>query len=196
MKLKLLTLFIVILTAASTGSLAQPKAEPDKKAPAAKADPLKKLKANRDEMRSITFYSHPSSPRYRNSNGVHLYFGKEDNGTFTPLRLVLQYRADSWLFVKRAWSKADGVEINLPSTSNFSGWERDNSGGSIWEWSDTALIAPGEKAAIRSLANSKSVTVRFEGSQYYDDRKLSAAQLAAMREVISAYEAATGFPWK
>ena len=100
-------------------------------------------------------------------------------------------------FVQRAWAKADGTTINIPqASSRLFGWERDNSGGNIWEWSDAPLTSASEIAEVRAMANAKSVTVRFEGKQYKNDRTLSAQQLKAMRDVIAAYEAATGKPWK
>ncbi len=159
-------------------------------------DGLKGLRANKDEMRDISFYEHPSTPKYRNANSLHLYFGKTKDGRLTDIRFVMQYFADDWLFIQKAWAKADGTTIELPSVKKFSGWERDNSGGRIWEWSDTALSQPNEISAIRQLASAKSVTVRYEGKQYYKDVKLSEKQLKAMRDMISAYEGVSGKPWK
>lgn len=158
-------------------------------------DALNALRKNKDEMRDIVFYEHPTTPKYRNSNSIHLYFGKAKDGRLTDVRFVMQYHADDWLFIQKAWAKADGKIIELPSTRKFSGWERDNSGGRIWEWSDAALSNPGEIAAIRQLSSAKNVIIRFEGRQYYADVKLSAKQLKAMRDIISAYEAASGRPW-
>ena len=172
------------------------KGEAASKATTPLPNPLKKLSAKKDEMRGITFYKHPSTPHYRNANSVHLYFGKNDDGTFTHLRFVMQYFADDWLFVEKAWSKADGATVELPAIKKFSGWERDNGSGDIWEWSDAALTSPLEISQVRTLANSKSVTVRFEGKQYYKDKKITEKQLSAMREVMAAYETATGKPLK
>lgn len=197
---KFTTVAVLLATLASPAVLAQaPAAGAQKvKAEAAKAapDPFKGLQKSRDDMRGITWYRHPSSPKYTNSNGMYLYFGKEDNGTILPLRLVAQYAASDWLFINRAWAKADGKTVDVPSESKrFSGWERDNGSGGIWEWSDTALTDESEKAAARSLANAKKVVVRYEGSKYYNDRTLSETQLKAMRDVIGAYEAVTGKAW-
>lgn len=191
---------VLALAVSPTLTRAQPKPAPKPaSAPAAKppADPLKSLSSKRDDMRGITWYRHPTSPKYINSNGFFLYFGKEDNGSFGELRLVARYYADDWLFITRAWAKADGVTIDVPQESNrLFGWERDHSDGKIYEWTDTALTSPKDIAAVRKLAEAKSVTVRFEGKQYYNDRSLSSQQLKALRDVIAAYETATGKPWK
>lgn len=164
--------------------------------PANTIDALKGLRANKDEMRDITFYEHPTTPKYRNANSTHLYFGKSKDGRLTEMRFVMQYFADDWLFIQKAWAKADGITIELPSVRKFSGWERDNSGGRVWEWSDTSLTQPSEIGAIRQLSSAKSVTIRLEGKQYYKDVKLSEKQLKAMRDLIAAYEGAAGHIWK
>ena len=94
------------------------------------------------------------------------------------------------------YAKADCKTVDVPSESKrYSGWECDNGSGGIWEWSDTALTSDSEKAAARSLANAKKVVVRDGGDKYYNDRTLSESQLKAMRDVIGAYETATGKAW-
>lgn len=191
------TVGIVLMAACSTHlSLAGDKAPAKSSVNPGSSDPLKALAKERDEMRGVTWYRHSTSPRYVNSEGFYLYFGKNDKAGLSDLRLVVRYYGDDWLFVQKAWAKADGREISIPQEANRLGWERDNKGGKVWEWSDTFLDQPGEKAEIRRLAAAKSVTVRFEGKQYYKDRALSGQQLKAMREVIEAYEKASGKPWR
>lgn len=187
---------VLLAVIAWHSAFAQTAQAPKAPAKAAATDPLKALRADKDEMADITFYSSKTSPKYRNANGFYLYFGKTKDGTFTPLRLVAQYFADDWLFVGQAWAKADGTRVDVPSTSRRMGWERDHGSGDIWEWSDYPLKSSAEIEAVRKIAFAKAVTVRFEGRQYYADKKLSEKQLAALREVIAAYEAVTGRPWK
>lgn len=195
MKSSIVAICLALSTSLSAFAQAPKPAAPAKPAAQTTKDPLKGLRSSRDEMRGITWYEHPSSPRQRNANGFHLYFGKEDDGRFTHLRLVMQYSAETWLFISSAWAKADTTRVNLPSEKKFTGWNRDNASGNIWEWSDVQLISGDDKASVRYIATSKNVTVRFEGKQYYSDKKLTDRQLSAMREVIAAYEAATGRPW-
>jgi hypothetical protein len=188
--------FVFLSLIAWHTAFAQSVSSPQPTAKTAVSDPLKALRADKDEMADITFYSSKTSPKYRNANGFYLYFGKRTNGTFTPLRLVAQYFGNDWLFVEKAWAKADGTRVDIPTASGRMGWERDNGSGNIWEWSDYALRSSAEIEAVTRIAFSKTVTVRYVGRQYYDDKKLSEKQLAALREVIVAYEAATGKPWK
>jgi hypothetical protein len=150
-----------------------------------------------DKMEEISWYQSTTTPKRANTTAFFLYFGKKDSGQLLPIRLVVRYYADNWLFVTHAWAKVDGVKIDVPQQSQtILGWERDNSGGKIWEWSDTAVITAQGIEAVRRISEAKDAIVRFEGRQYYDDRTLTANQLKAMREVIAAYEKATEKAWK
>lgn len=200
MKLASIWLVSVLAIGSLVGAPALAQTKPAGTPPAnaaAPADPLKGLATERDKMRNITFYQSPASPKYVNANAFYLYFGKEDSGRLTSMRLVMRYHADEWLFINKAWAKADGVDVTPPQkTGRLMGWERDNGDGKIWEWSDAPIDTPESIAAVRRIANAKDVTVRFEGKQYYKDRTITAAQLKAMRDIIAAYEAASGKPWK
>lgn len=184
-------------SAAQTPGAVKPSAPTTSAKPAVKApsDPLKNLRKSRDEMKGVTWYQHAGSPRYRNANGFYLYFGRHDDGTTTPLRLVIQYFSDDWLFVQRAWGKADGQTVEFPQKRGIMGWERDNGSGDIWEWSDEVVTSAEHKLMLRAMSKSKSATIRFEGRQYFDDKKLNARQLEALGSMISTYEAVTGRAW-
>jgi hypothetical protein len=146
---------------------------------------LSKLKVERDEMREVSFYSHPKDKTNTNSK-IRLYIS-ETKGQL-GLRFVIEYWSDSWLFVRKAWTKIDGVSVDLPTENK---WTRENSSQFIWETSDTSLDKGG-LFVIKKFANAKEPTIRFEGDKYYKDFKPSKEQLAMIREMISAYEAASG----
>lgn len=151
------------------------------------SNPLKNLRATHDKMEGLTFYQHKSSPQYRNANGAYLYFSKEDTkGTITPIRLSIQYYGDDWLFLESAWAKADGTRITLATGK----WDRDND-SKVWEWADHEVPAS-FYPDIKKMAFAKDVVIRLEGKKYYQDLKLTQAQLKAMQEVLTAYEAAGG----
>lgn len=160
---------------------------------------LSNLARSYDKMKGIAWYQSKQAPKHRNANGIFVYFGKNDNGTVTPLRFVAQYKADSWLFISRAWAKVDTEKLDLPQSTSgrsYDKWERDNGYGGIWEWTDVAITSSADISVIRKLATGKDVTIRFEGSKYYDDKTLSSAQKKALLEVITVYEAETKAPWK
>jgi len=175
-------------TGGYSGLTSTPVQEPQKVVDAATInDALKGLSKECDKMRDICWYKAVGSPKFRNTNAFYLYFGRTSSGAFTDLRLTVQYFADDWLFINGAWAKADGDRVDVPSAK----WERDNN-HNIWEWTDVEIDTPRSTSAITKIANAKNVVVRFEGKQYYNDKTLSAAQLKAMRDVIAAYEKATG----
>lgn len=141
---------------------------------------LSRLSKRYDKFQDVTWYSSPSSPRYRNYNAFYLYFGISDNSKL-PLRLVVQYENEDWLFIQSATVNVDGENYSISGD-----WERDND-SRIWEWIDETLD---DRAMIEAITNSKSAVIRFDGRQYYDNRTISAAQKKSLRDVLLAYDGA------
>lgn len=144
-----------------------------------RARALSSMSKKVDEFNGMVWYQDRSSPRYRNSNGFYLYFGTSGE-IAQPLRLVVSYYDDSWLFIESARINVDGKIFALGATS----WERDNN-SSIWEWSDEQLS---DREMIEAIIKSKSAVIRFDGSKYYDTRTISSTQKTALRNVLYAYD--------
>jgi hypothetical protein len=140
---------------------------------------LQKMSKKFDAFQDITWYQSPSSTKYRNANAFHLYFGVS-NGSSAGLRLVIQYYADDWLFIKSAKVNVDGVIYSVGGSD----WERDND-SDIWEWIDEPLS---DRSLIEAIIKSKSSVIRFDGTQYYDTRTISSSQKRALRDVLDAYD--------
>lgn len=141
---------------------------------------ISRLKKTYDEFQDIYWYQSMSSPRYRNSNAFYIYFGVQ-NGSKTPLRLVMQYYSSDWLFIKEAKISIDGTVYTISNTQ----WERDND-SDIWEWSDEPL---NDRSLIEKIIKSKSAFIRYEGNQYYDNRTISSSQKLALKQILDAYDA-------
>ena len=139
---------------------------------------LSKLSKRYDKFQDITWYSSPNSPRYRNYNAFYIYFGSSGDSKL-PLRLVVQYESDDWLFIKSAEVNVDGENYSISGD-----WERDND-SRIWEWIDEKLD---DREMIESIIKSKSAVIRFEGNQYYNTRTISASQKQSMRDILFAYD--------
>ena len=139
---------------------------------------LSKLSKRYDKFQDITWYSSPNSPRYRNYNAFYIYFGSSGDSKL-PLRLVVQYESDDWLFIKSAEVNVDGENYSISGD-----WERDND-SRIWEWIDEKLD---DREMIESIIKSKSAVIRFEGNQYYNTRTISASQKQSMRDVLLAFD--------
>lgn len=134
-----------------------------------------------DKIEATTWYRDKSSPSHVNANGVYLYLG--DKAESAWLRFCIQYQSDDWLFIKSATIVVDGVKRGAIAGH----WDRDHSGGRIWEWSDTAIEAD-QLSFLKAMTSAKEVIIRFEGDKYRKDRTLSKQELAAMRNVLAAYK--------
>lgn len=142
---------------------------------------LSKLIKTCDEFKNTCYYRHKSNSKYNNSNDFKLYIG-ESNGQYY-LRLLVQYYAEDWLFVNSVQVKADDAIYDLTLES----FERDNDSGNIWEYSDTN-VDDYLLGIIETISESKSVKIRFVGTQYHDDRTLSSSKIQALREMIKIYK--------
>lgn len=170
--------------AAAASAAAKEFAEAEARRLRADRSLLKSLKAERDEMSGLTFYS--AGAIHSRSSYVRLYI--VEDGDRLTLRLNLRYFGDDWLFINRAWSRMGGEIVDLPLGTD---WERDNAAGKVWEWSDVRLNEYG-LGTMRVLLAVKEPTIRLEGRQYYKDFKIPQSQVLAMRKVLTAYEAALG----
>ncbi len=139
---------------------------------------LSKLSKRYDKFQDITWYTSASSPKYRNSNAFYIYFGMSDNSKL-PLRLVVQYESSDWLFIDSAQVNVDGENYSIAGN-----WERDNN-SRIWEWIDEKLD---DRDLVESIIKSKSATIRFDGTQYFDTRSISTSQKNALKDVLTAYD--------
>lgn len=144
---------------------------------------VSRLKTEFDDMRGITWFKHRASPKGVNSrSSVYFYFGETDTG-IQPMRLVLQYVGDDWLFLQEFIVKVDDETFKVDS-----GDERDHGGGRVWEWDDRS-ISRWDPGLVSALKQAETVKVRFQGRQYYKDHSLSRADTDALRETAAAYDA-------
>ena len=140
-----------------------------------------------DEFKGVTWITPKSAPKYRNSNGFYTYFCTDKDGKPQNLRLVIQYFADDWLFIKNYTFLIDGEVYNF-TPANV---ETDNN-ANIWEWTDTSATEYEVKQILKAMRNAKEVKVRFNGRQYQKDKTLTAAQIKAVTQPIEYYEAMGG----
>ncbi|MCM3175922.1 hypothetical protein [Paenibacillus sp. MER 99-2] len=162
------------------------KAEEARKANINKA--LSKLRKKADEVEGITWYYDKTTSKYDDTNNAHLYIGVPESGD-PYLRLRIRYASDSWLFIDQYIFRSGDDKYTI--TPGFSGVNRDNSGGGIWEWYDAAPTAD-DLDMIRTIIASDKAILRYSGQQYYDDRTISSEEKKAFQNVLDAYEALGG----
>lgn len=132
-----------------------------------------------DEFNGISWIKPKSMPKYRNQNGIYMYF-QIDNGKPTNLRFVIQYYADDWLFIKKVWFLIDDKRRDYELS-----FDRDNGdGGMIWEWCDAQCNDP---VFLAYILDAKSVKLKLEGTHYSEEKAVSAKELKSMQETIRYY---------
>lgn len=152
----------------------------------AKLKPL--FKENKDEFKNVTWVEPKSAPSVRNRNGYYTYFCV-NNGKPENFRLVIQYAADDWLFIRSYTFLIDGKAYEFSSPN----MERDNASGDIWEWSDTQVESNQEVFnIIAAMKDAKEVKIRFNGKQYHTDKTLSQKDIKAIVEPLEYYLALGG----
>ncbi|WP_339167167.1 hypothetical protein MKX75_24010 [Paenibacillus sp. FSL R5-0341] len=162
------------------------KAEESRKANVNKA--LSKLRKTTDEVEGITWYYDKTTSKYDDTNNAHLYIGVQESGD-PYLRLRIRYASDSWLFIQQYIFRSGDDKYTI--TPGYSGVNRDNSGGGIWEWYDATPTAD-DLDMIRTIIASDKAILRYSGQQYYDDRTISSEEKKAFQNVLDAYEALGG----
>lgn len=122
-----------------------------------------------------------NAPKYIDVNSVYMYF-QMVNGKASNLRLKIQYTADDWLFIRKYVFNCDGFPIEyIPDDV-----KRDNKNGYIWEWSDQGMTKF-ESSLVNTIYTSKSIKVKFDGSQYYKVRTLSQKEISYLQKTIKFY---------
>ena len=148
------------------------------------------FKEIKDEFSDRVWVEPKNAPKYRNVNGVYCYFSTE-NGVPQTFRFVYQYEADDWLFIREMIFNIDGENFAIaPKMETDCG-----NGGRIWEWCDNAVWEDETGVCnkfIEKLGNAKNVKVKLIGSQYYDTKTLSSAQIKSIKDTYEYYKALGG----
>lgn len=140
---------------------------------------LNKFKKKEDEFEGNAFYRDPRTPYYSNVNFIYPYIGEKDN--YYWLRLKFQYASEDWLFIKNGILLVDGEKFEI--TGN---WERDHNSG-IWEWLDIS-VGESERYILEKIANSKSAKIRYNGTQYYNDRTMTRKEKSIIKKTLEIYD--------
>lgn len=114
-------------------------------------------------------------------NEAKLYIGVRPGQTW--LRMKIKYYGDDWLFVQSYKIAADSLRWESPLIQ----FERDHSGGDVWEWIDKAPTDE-DLRNMRALASAENPIIRFQGRQYYSDFKLTDEQQKSISSILKLYK--------
>lgn len=142
---------------------------------------LKSLfKHKKDEFEDTEWITPIASPRYRNENGIYCYFSKEN------LRLVFQYHADDWLFIRSCKFLIDDKPYEfIPDEI-----KRDNDETGITEWFDINVNSTNQSSEIvKALAQAKTAKVKLVGDNYHNIKTITSKQLQSIKNTLEYYKA-------
>lgn len=153
---------------------------------------LSSMILSEDKVRRLSFY-YPTNTIFRTGGEWYAdvrcfllpYIGRDGDGNVW-LRLIYNYTDDDWIFFKKVTVAADDERY----TKSFSYFDivRDNAYGNVWEYMDDE-VSDSDIEMLWDVANSAETIIRFEGDDYTYDFTVTATDKAAIRQVLTAYEA-------
>lgn len=152
---------------------------------------LSNMRKDEDKVQRMTFY-YPSAWKFY-SNGSWAadqrcfmlpYIGRDANRVW--LRLVHNYTDYDWVFFKKVTVAAD--EERFTERFKYFDVVHDNGGGRVWEYIDVD-VCDADSKMLWVVANSQETIIRFEGDDHSYDFTVKDSDKAAIREVLTAYEA-------
>lgn len=138
---------------------------------------LLSMNIEKDEV-EYRFFIEPKGDILRSE--AKLYIGFNDKNEW--LRFKIKYYGNDWLFVSSYKVAADDYRWQSPKIS----FERDHSSGNVWEWSDLAASSRYIKVA-KALATAEKSIIRFQGNQYYSDKKLQEDQKKGILDILKLF---------
>lgn len=142
-----------------------------------------KMRSNFDVDANATFYQDQSSPRYKNQNGIYLYFEKEENENAKNLRLRIQ------LLNSRPFP-IDNYQFNIDNKLySFIPAKVDQDGDKAtnWEWSDERLNKELYGLIVKIIYSNNTI-INFNSSNNVEKRAITGEQKTAFKNVLAAYQ--------
>lgn len=161
---------------------------------------LTELKISTDTFNNVDFYYPKAMP----TNGTNyiinertfaLPFIKGMDNTYALLTTV-NYMSDDWLFIKSFEVNVDGnIIFNSSDYTNGLKFDRDNSDGYIYETYQHVVAKSYDSTVdevwlsmLREIANSQKSTIRFYGTQYYDDFVVSEKDKQSIKNILDVWD--------
>lgn len=141
------------------------------------------LSLSRDKMEKVSFYQ--LKKRNLLSTRLEAYISVPDDSR-AILRLSPVYYGDDWVFVDRIKVMADD-EVVYEHDMARGELIRSNYGGSVWETGDYVARAI-EIVALRKIASSKTVMIRFTGRERQHDHTMTRQEISNLTVVLKAFD--------
>lgn len=133
-----------------------------------------------DKMEGVTWITNPGDDEVIDSK-VMVYMGEKDG--YYWLRFKVRYHGDNWLFLENLKFLVDEVVYEYPLKNQKV--ERDNR-STVWEWIDVKAEEK-EISILKAIAKGKKAEIRYIGSKYHRDRKITSSEKKAISRMVNAY---------
>lgn len=161
---------------------------------------LTELKISTDTFNNVDFYYPKAMPTDGTKFNINertfvLPFIKGIDNTYA-LKTAINYMSDNWLFINSFEVNVDGnIIFNSSDYTNGLQFDRDNNDGYIYEtyvhivaqsWDST--VDEAWLSMLREIANSQKSTIRFYGTQYYDDFVVSEKDKQSIKDILDTWD--------
>jgi len=145
---------------------------------------LSRMNVETDAIRNMSFYHPQNRPKYLNVR-CNLLPYIATKGDTNRMLLRYNYAGDDWVFFESVIIAVD--EARYTKTFKYSDITHGNGGGMVGELIDLEA-SDADIAMLRTIVNSDNTTVRFKGDDYMHDYTLTAADKAAIQDVLIVYD--------
>lgn len=161
---------------------------------------LTELKIATDTFNNVDFYYPKAMP----INGTNFIINERTlvlpfiKGTDNMYALLtkINYMSDDWLFIKSFEVNVDGnIIFNSSDYTNGFKFDRDNSDGYIYETYQHMVAKSYDSTVdevwlsmLREIANSQKSTIRFYGTQYYDDFVVAEKDKQSIKDILDTWD--------
>lgn len=146
---------------------------------------LAKMKVIKDDVKGNRWYEDKTSYNYYWRNEFYIYTSDSSNPT---LFFNIRYAGEDWLFIDSYFFNVDGETFTF--TPSYGEIQRDND-STVTEWYN-AVATSENIELVQRIMNSKKTIMRLEGSKYYKDVTITAAQKTAIKNVLTVYQGLGG----
>ncbi|MCX6443042.1 MAG: hypothetical protein NTW43_02550 [Actinobacteria bacterium] len=143
------------------------------------------MKVIKDDVKGNRWYEDKTSYNSYWRNEFYIYTSDSSNPT---LFFNIRYAGEDWLFIDSYFFNVDGETFTF--TPSYGEIQRDND-SSVTEWYN-AVATSENIELVQKIMNSKKTIMRLEGSKYYKDVTITAAQKTAIKNVLTVYQGLGG----
>lgn len=143
------------------------------------------LKKSYDDIEQYHWYENSYFTHYINETNISLYIGLKQGSSNPFMRLKLSCKTDKVMGIEHIVLYYDGNTMDLP-IDYFKERNFDNDGRVCWEWVDI-IIKQNYISFIEKMAKGNDVRIRFKGSRFDKDYKVTQLEKQALEQVILGY---------